>query len=121
MMGGMGLISEVRFMNKAEAQEIHQQIRDEIAKVEATLDRLARSLEAAQTAQTERDRLQAERERLEAVRTIRAQIFQTQRDACSQSGRLRIFLQESVERLRAEFMALTGEEYPPMDCQQFQE
>ena len=106
-------------MTDAEAQVKEQEIkkefssiRSEIKAIDTTVKELAETLTEAEE----------ERKRTELARTIRElrqQIYSTQRDACLATDQVRSLLLQQVDELRSEFMAMTGTEYPRLDCAGF--
>lgn len=104
---------------KAAAQEVHQQIKEELNSVGESVKHLSSVLEEAEKARAQREAERDAREREATVRLIRQQIYETQRDACAASGEVRRLLLQQVDGLKSEFMALTGTEYPHLDCSGF--
>lgn len=91
--------AEARYMQVAEAEEVHQEIRRELRDVQRSLDSLVLS----------------ERER--TIRDVRRDILSLQERACWTEGTLRSTLNSQVGELRSQYMALTGEEFPIIRCQ----
>lgn len=114
---GAPFLAELRYTTKAEAQEIHAELQGVKEEVKGVKDALDSFTSAYKKSEEERTRRELE----VAVRDLRDKIFQTQKEACLQSGRLREVLQGTVEALKSDFMALTGEEYPQILCSAFRE
>ncbi len=112
LIGALPFFLETRYAVAAQEAEIHDKLSKEIAGVTEAVEDLTKTFQ-----QTEAARQAREKE--VAIREIRTLLFQTQKDACLQSGRLREVLMESVENLKTQFMSLTGTEYPSLDCSNF--
>lgn len=92
--------------------QIHDELKREISGVKSSVDGLAKQM-------ADSDAERAEKERQDSIRLIRRQIYETERDACAAAGQLRSLLMEQAQALRSDFMKLTGEEYPRLDCSAF--
>jgi len=106
------LVLETRYAIAQEQVEIHNQISSEISGVKEALEDLNATVR--RTAEQ-----QARIEKEKSIRDVRQQIYETQREACLQSGQLRVVLLQQVAALRSDYMALTGIEYPELNCGNF--
>jgi Skp family chaperone for outer membrane proteins len=107
-------LAENRYANAQEADKVHQEITKELSGVKGEIRKLNESY-------TKSEEERKEQERLRAIRDLRTQLYQTQKEACLQSGRLRDVLMQTLEELRSDFMLLTGSEYPTLSCGNFRD
>ena len=99
------LLLEWRYASAVEAQEIHDQMRAEIVGIKGDLKKLVES-----------DADRTTREKQQEIREVRRSILEIQTQACQAEGALRTALNTQVGELRAQYMALSGEEFPPTPC-----
>lgn len=94
-----------RLVSVAAAEEIHTKIQEDISGIKGSLTSLVNN-----------DLLRATREMAREIREVRSAILDLQLRACQSEGPLRVSLNQQVGQLRSDYMALTGEEYPPTPC-----